>query len=468
MGPRRAASASSLARSPRGDDVDAAPATSMDVAIQRAEIADRLWPMVQQVLLLAQEDDESQQVATRLVLTRDPELDTFQMNSLKQVLWTKLLDRADFGRLSPEYLSGVVELAYDELIGVSVVGPFWRDDAVTEILIDAWDSITIERQGKLVRTPLKFRSLEHAQSVARQLALKVSDRALNPRTPLVTAELPGARVTFAIDRIVKSGISVSMRKFPALMRMAQLLDYGALTSEMRDFLADCVRARANILVSGGTGTGKTTFINALSEFIPDTERVITIEDAYELSLRNTHWVALQTKEASSADDEVHIGLAQLLESTLRMRPDRVIVGEIREPLAAVTMLTAANTGHDGTMTTLHANAPNRALNFRLAGLVRSASGMPADVAAMEIASAIDVVVQVVRSQGRRFVSEVVVVDVGDVVGPTVTPMSVFTGALHQHPDGLRADFARAGGVRGDTVLAMKLRDAGLHHRWVTT
>jgi pilus assembly protein CpaF len=438
----------------------------MDIAVQRAAIATQLWGMVQQVLFIVQEDDAAQRAAGSFVLTRNLDVDAAQLAELKGILWPQLLDRPEFGRLSPEYLAGVVELAYDELIGVSVVGPFWRDDGVTEILIDGWDSISIEREGRLLRTPLAFQDLDHAQTVARQLALKVSDRALNPRTPLVTAELPGARVTFAIDSVVKSGISVSMRKFPKLMQMDQLLGFRALTGQMRDFLADCVQARANILVSGGTGTGKTTFINALSEFIPDSERVITIEDAYELSLRNTHWVALQTKEAASADDEVRIDLADLLVSTLRMRPDRVIVGEIREPKAAAVMLQAANTGHDGTMTTVHANSASRALNFRMAGMVRTEANMPNEVAAAEVASAIDVVVQVVRSQGRRFVTEVAVVDIDDVDSGVIRPRPVFAGELVADATGIQPVFRQVGAVGADTVLAMKLRDAGLHHRWV--
>jgi len=170
-------------------------------------------------------------------------------------------------------LNQLISIAYDELLGISVLGPLWRDDEVTEILVDAWDKVVIERHGRLEETnpPIKFRDPEHARKIARDLALKVSDRALTPANPLVTAELPGARVAFAIDKVVKSGLSVSMRKFRPLLNMDGLLNIGALDTQMRDFLADCIKSRANVLVSGGTGTGKTTMINALSTFIPHSE-----------------------------------------------------------------------------------------------------------------------------------------------------------------------------------------------------
>jgi pilus assembly protein CpaF len=448
---------------------------AMEMAARRAADADRVWPLVKRMLRIAQEDEQLNRVTSQFALTRDKSVDLRQFTEMQRLMWPIAASMPDFAMLREAQLTTIAELAYDELLGISVVGPFWRDDEVTEILIDAWDSITIERNGALHRTPLRFVDLNHAKDVARSLAQKVSDRALNPANPLVTAELPGARVTFAIDRVVKSGISVSLRKFPPLMRMANLLERGALSEEMRDFLADAVTARANVLVSGGTGTGKTTFINALSESIPDTERVITIEDAYELALRNTHWVAMQTKEASSADDEVHIDLSQLLRNTLRMRPDRIVVGEIREPAGATVMLNAANTGHDGTMTTIHAQSADRALNFRLVGLIRTGANMPSEVAALEVASAIDLVVQVKREKGVRFVSEIITCDPEDVDGAIITPHVIFRGALvptvEQADDGTtkvvhRPRFEHVGPLPASNALALKMLSEGVGERWV--
>lgn len=440
---------------------------SMDIATARAHMVRTEWPRIQAVLRLIQDSDHLQQVVNSFSLSRDITRDAAQYQRLETGLWPLISASRELSQVPEAVLRGIIQAAYDELLGVSVLGPFWRDDEITEILVDDWDSITIERQGILRTTGLSFRDIDHVSSVARQMALLVSDRALNPRHPLVTAELPGARVTFAIDAIVKTGISISIRKFAPLMGMSELLDKRSLDSDIRDFLAACVKARANIVVSGGTGTGKTTFINALSEFIPASERVITIEDAYELTLRNQHWVALQTKEASSADDQVRVELADLLVGTLRMRPDRVIVGEIREPKGATVMLQAANTGHDGTMTTVHANSAARALNFRLAGMARTGGDMPAEVAAAEVASAIDVVVQITREQGRRFVSEVVVVDSNDVTGNTIEPCRVFWGELSRDDDGVhRTVFHQADLVPAGTVLAMKLNDSGADRKWV--
>lgn len=441
---------------------------SMDIATARAELVRNEWKLVQAVLRLIQDNDHLQQVVNSFALSRDISKDAAQYQQLEAGLWPLISRSPELANQAEARLKGLIQAAYDELLGVSVLGPFWRDDEITEILVDSWDSITIERQGVLRTTGLTFRDRDHATSVARQMALLVSDRALNPRHPLVTSELPGARVTFAIDSIVRSGLSISIRKFAPLMGMVDLLDRRALSSDMRDFLSACVRARANIVVSGGTGTGKTTFINALSEFIPENERVITIEDAYELTLKNQHWVALQTKEASSADDQVRVEMADLLVGTLRMRPDRVIVGEIREPVGATVMLQAANTGHDGTMTTVHANSAARALNFRMVGMARTGGDMPSEVAAAEVASAIDVVVQITREQGRRFVSEIVVVDSDDVAGSTIAPTRVFSGALVVDDDTGSRDtqFHQADLVPFGTVLAMKLHESGADRKWV--
>lgn len=439
--------------------------SSLDIATRRAEYANVAgnWARVRSVLRIITEDEALNRMSSQFVLSRDIEVDADQHQRLSDALMPKLMNHTDFSMQSERDLRMLIEFTYDELLGVSSLGPFWRDDTITEILVDAWDSITIEQRGTLIRTPVSFKDLTHAQDVARRLALKVSDRALNPANPLVTAELPGARVAFAIDRVVKSGISISMRKFPELLGMEELRSFGALSEDMEAFLKACVIARANIVVSGGTGTGKTTFINALSEFIPDSERVITIEDAYELTLRNTHWVALQTKEAASSDDQVHVDLVALLRNTLRMRPDRIIVGEIREAAGAAVMLQAANTGHDGTMTTVHANSADRALNFRLTGLVRTAQAMPAEVAASEVASAIDVVVQVSRERGRRFVSAVVVADPSMLSGATITSEVVFTGHLNAENE---PEFSDASPLPTESALAQKLFEAGVEAHWI--
>lgn len=387
---------------------------------------------------------------------------------MEQIISPRIID-AQLTMPSPAELPLLFDMVYDELLGISVLGEFWRDDDITEICVDAWNSVTVERNGILMRTPASFRDREHAESVARSLAQKVSDRSLTPVNPLVTAELDGARVTFCYKPVVKGGLSITMRKFVPLLGMAELVERSSLTNDMVAFLADCVKAKANVLISGGTGTGKTTQINALSEFIPDDERVVTIEDAFELSLTNQHVVSLQTKESASADDTVSITQDMLLVNALRMRPDRIIVGEIREAKGATVMLAAANTGHDGTMSTIHANTADRALNFRLAGFVRTGAGMANEVACAEVAGAINLIIQVTRRHGRRFISDIAVVDQSYVVNGAIGTRSVFTASLRIGPNGEvpAPEFRRVGWVGADTELGMKLTDAGIDTtRWV--
>jgi pilus assembly protein CpaF len=424
-----------------------------------------LWPVVNQLLGIVQSDHELQSIAKRLELTRDPGLDSRQRSTLLAGLQQRAMNVPALSRLSRDELTASYDLAYDELIGISILGPLWRDDSVSEILVDAWNRIYIERAGRLEQTPITFRDHEHALTVARNLALVTSDRAVSATNPAVTAEVAGARVAFTVGKIVKSGIALSIRKFGRLMDAAGLLAAGSYSTEMRDFLADCVGVRANILVAGGTGTGKTTMINALSGFIGRDERVITIEDAFELQLNIPYWVQLQTKEAASADDEVRVSLADLLKHTLRMRPDRIIVGEIREPDGAVVMLQAANTGHSGTMTTIHADTPIQALNYRLAYLARTGARMEQDVAAAEVATAINLIVQISRERGRRFVRDISVVDITCLEGARIQPRQVFSGHLDE--DGTPV-FTRTGGVEDGTALAALLDSAGLLDRWKAT
>lgn len=439
-------------------------AASLNRAQDRFAVIDRLYGYVNQILGLVSSTPELHRL-NRMELTRDPSKDRQQRRLLQDAIAPQLVNSGIHIPI-PAEIEPVFDLAYDEMIGIGPLGELWRNDAVTDILVDAWNRVVVEMNGRLVDTPVRFRDPEHARQVARNLAQKISDRALSDQSPLVTAELPGARVTFAMGPIVRSGLSISLRKAQPLMGMARLLELGSINPEMRDFLAACVIARATILVSGGTGTGKTTMINALSEFIPTNERVVTIEDAFELALANKHVVSLQTKERASADDEVRITQEMLLVNTLRMRPDRIIVGEIRESEGARVMLQAANTGHDGTMTTIHANTPEAALNERLADMLRGAKNVPDDVAKREVSMAIDLVVQVTRRQGVRYLSAISVVDRSSVVSDsrssTLVPTPIFLGELVPGPaDGTPVPvFRRVGGVGTDTDLGVKLADAG--------
>ena len=428
---------------------------------QRYIALDRYYVVVNQILGLVSQLPELHHL-NRLELTRDSQLDARQRRQFQDAI-SRAMPNNNIAIAAAD-IEIVFDLAYDELIGLGPLGELWRDPEVTDILVDSWDRVVVERNGVLQETPVRFRNHDHARDLARHLAGKMSDRTLSDQHPLVTAELPGARANLVLGPVVKRGVAISLRKSQNLLGIEALLQRGSISTAIRDFLAACVLSRATIVVSGGTGSGKTTMVNALSQFIPATERVITIEDSYELMLSARHVVSLQTKERASADDEIHITQEMLLVNSLRMRPDRIVVGEIREGEGARVMLQAANTGHDGTMTTIHANDPDGALD-RLADLLRSAKAVPDDVAKREVAQAIDLVVQVTRRRGLRYVSAISAVDRSCVrQGPTsasIAATTIFEGTLVDGPDGQPVPrFRQVGSVGPDTDLGTKLSDAG--------
>jgi len=421
---------------------------------ERARRSDTQWNTVDRVLGAIGNNPGIQNKIRGYELTRDHNVDRAQRREFQDAA-TSVLHTAGVNVPNPRDVDLVFDMAYDELLGISVLGPFWRDDEVTEIMANGYNDIRIEASGRIIKTPVTFRDAAHLDRVSRDLARKVSDRSLSRTNPLITAELPGARVAFAYRPIVRSGVAISMRKFVPLLGMEALLRLGSLSADMADFLAEAVAARGTMLISGGTGTGKTTMVNALSEFIPAAERVVTIEDAFELTLANDHVVAMQTHERASADDETIIGQAELLIWSLRARPDRIIVGEIREGSGALVMLQAATTGHEGTMTTIHANSAEAALDERFVDLVREATTRPDDVARRSVASAIDLVIQVSRRRGRRYVSEISVVDSSCIHNGRILPEPVFVGELN--PEG-QPVFSKVGDVRPDTDLGKKIAE----------
>ena len=399
----------------------------------------------------------------KLQLTRDHELDRAQREEFQRVL-EPYLARVGVPFTDPRDVARLFDVAYDTVLGLGPLGPMWRDDSVSEIMVNGPDRIFVEVAGRLYDTQFRFNDAEHVQRIARDLAQRVSGRQLSNESSLVTAELPGARVNFAYGPVTRTGAVITIRKFSDLLAPDALLSLGALDEEMHDFLRDCVAARANVIVSGGTGAGKTTVINALSSFIPSDERVITIEDAFELNLVNHHVVALQTKERASGDDHIETTLSELMINSLRMRPDRIVVGEVRDGDAATVLLDAANTGHDGTMTTIHGDSPLLTLNDRLAVLIRERRNVPDDVARRTIASAVNLVVQVARGRfGRRLITEIAVVDASYIVDGLIVPRPIFVGRVAT--DGSTV-FERVGGIDPASNLYRRFETAGIDSaRW---
>ena len=305
----------------------------------------------------------------------------------------------------------------DEIFGLGPLEPLVHDPTVSDILVNTYSSVFIERNGKLEHTDVKFQDDRHLLQVIDRIVSAVGRR-IDDSSPMVDARLPdGSRVNAIIKPLAVDGPHLSIRKFKRdALTGEDLLQFQSLSEPMLTFLKAVVRARLNVLISGGTGAGKTTLLNMLSSYIPATERIVTIEDSAELQLRQPHVVRLETRPAN-IEGTGEVPQRMLLINTLRMRPDRIIMGEVRGA-EAVDMLQAMNTGHDGSLTTLHANSPRDALS-RLETMISMAGlDLPEKAMRQQVASAINIVIQVARlSDGARKIvqiSEIVGME-GDVI-----------------------------------------------------
>jgi len=311
----------------------------------------------------------------------------------------------------------------DQIFGLGPIEEFLRDPAVSDVLVNGVERIYIEREGRLTRTAARFRDEEQLLQVIQRIAASVGRR-IDEGAPMLDARLAdGSRVNAIIRPLSLDGPALSVRRFGTIpLDMVKLVEFESLTAEMAQFLEAAVRCKTNILVSGGTGTGKTTLLNSLSKWIPDEERVVTIEDAAELQLQREHVVRLETRPPN-IEGMGEVTQRELLRNTLRMRPDRIIIGEVRGA-EALDMVQAMNTGHEGSMTTVHANNPRDALR-RIETMV-SMAGLNFPVAAIrqQTASALELLVQVGRLTGgrRRILS---IAEVVGMEGDTICLQDVF-------------------------------------------
>jgi pilus assembly protein CpaF len=300
----------------------------------------------------------------------------------------------------------LIDDVLDELFGLGPLETFLSDPDVSDILVNGWDSVYVESRGRLVLTGVTFRDNAHLLQIIERVVSSVGRR-IDESSPMVDARLQdGSRVNAIIPPLALDGPVLSIRRFPADRLDAQdLIRRETLTPAMLEFLQAAIRARLNVLVSGGTGAGKTTLLNVLSGFIDERERIITIEDAAELSLRQRHVVRLETRPANLEGNGA-VRQRQLVINALRMRPDRIILGEVRGE-EAIDMLQAMNTGHDGSLTTIHANTPRDALH-RLDTMVAMANlALPDRAVRQQVASAINVIVQIARfADGTRKVTQI--------------------------------------------------------------
>jgi len=312
--------------------------------------------------------------------------------------------------LSSRERSSLVRRVVDEAVGLGVLEPLLADDTISEIMINGHDTVYVERFGRLERIPSGFTSDEQLLQTIDRIVSAVNRR-VDEASPMVDARLPadarlprGARVNVVLPPLALDGPSVTIRLFPKAYGLAELLQRGTLDRESAELLSTCVRARLNIIVSGGTASGKTTMLNALSQFVPARERIVTVEDAAELSLVQDHVIRLETRPAN-VDGRGVVTIRDLVRNSLRMRPDRIIVGEVRGG-EALDMLQAMNTGHEGSLATVHANTVYDALSRVETLASMSDVDIPFAAVRDQVNSAIDLVVQLNRhSDGTRRIVE---------------------------------------------------------------
>ncbi len=338
----------------------------------------------------------------------------------------------------------------DELIGFGPIQGLLEDPTISEVMVNRADQVYIEREGKLEETPVHFDSDEHILRVIERIVSPLGRR-VDGDSPMVDARLPdGSRVNAVIPPVAIDGPLLTIRKFTKTkLTIQQLIEFDTLTPTMSDFLRACILGRLNIVISGGTGSGKTTLLNVLSSFIPESDRVVTIEDSAELRLDQDHVVRMESRPPN-LDGRGQVTIRDMVRNALRMRPDRIIVGECRGG-EALDMLQAMNTGHDGSLTTLHANSPRDALSRLETMVLMAGMELPLKVIRQQVASAVDLIVHQSRlKNGPRKITAVA--EVSGMEGDTIVMTDIFkyeqTGVAtdgsvigHFKPTGIRPMFS---------------------------
>jgi pilus assembly protein CpaF len=340
------------------------------------------------------------------------EIDLSELTALSPAQRRARLERmlgAIMGREGPVITlrerNALVRQLVDEALGLGILEPLLDDATVTEIMVNGPDDIYVERDGRIERLPLRFTSVEQLYQTIDRIVAEVNRR-VDESSPMVDARLStGERVNVVVPPLALNGPVLTIRRFPRPYTLDELIELGSLDPATAELLVTCVRARLNLVVSGGTGSGKTTMLNALSSAIADSERIVTIEDSAELKLQQPHVVRLEARPANTEGSGL-VSIRDLVRNSLRMRPDRIIVGEVRGG-ETLDMLQAMNTGHEGSLATVHANSAEDSI-VRLETLASmSEVPVPSDTLRDQINSAIEVVVQLTRTAGgRRRVSEV--------------------------------------------------------------
>ncbi len=369
--------------------------------------------------------DIKTRVQNRLISEIDPQMDmsrTDEVRSQIEDLFDQILAEESI-ILSRAERQRLFENIVAEILGYGPIEPLLADESVTEIMVNGAKQVYVERSGKLIRTNIVFESDDHALRIIDRIVAPLGRR-IDESQPYVDARLPdGSRVNAIIPPLAINGPTLTIRKFSKTpLTIENLIEFGSITPEAVEFLRACVIARMNIVVSGGTGSGKTTLLNILSGFIPEDERIITVENAAELQLRQDHVVTLESRPAN-IEGKGAVEIRDLVINCLRMRPDRIVVGECRGG-EALDMLQAMNTGHDGSLTTAHANSPRDTLSRLETMCLMAGMDLPVRAIREQIASAVQVVVQQsrMRDGSRKVVN---VTEVQGMEGDVVVMQDIF-------------------------------------------
>ena len=404
--------------------------------------------------------DLKNRVQTKLLAGLDPSMDVTKTADVRrtiQELFEQILNEENIVLSRPERARLFEQIAA-EILGFGPLQPLLEEESITEIMVNGAKNIYVERRGKLQRVPLTFESNEHVMRIIERIVAPLGRR-IDESSPYVDARLPdGSRVNAVIPPISLVGPVLTIRKFSKVpITVEQLIQFGSITPEAIQFLQACVEARLNIVISGGTGSGKTTLLNVLSSFIPSDERIVTIENAAELQLRQEHVVTLESRPAN-IEGRGEITIRQLVINALRMRPDRIIVGEIRDE-AAIDMLQAMNTGHDGSMTTAHSNSPRDTLSRMETMVLMAGMDLPMRAIREQVASAIDLIVhqQRLRDGTRKVVN---ITDVTGMEGDVITMTDIFVFEQVGYENGKVIGRLRPTGLR--PKFMEKIDAAGIH------
>lgn len=410
-------------------------------------------------------NEDMEQLIFRMHQMLIDELDADQISSMPAEERRKVVEQAAETLLRREMPSvggitrdQIVARVVDEVVGLGPIDALMRDPSISEVMVNGPDEVYFEREGILYLSDVRFRDASHIMRVIERIIAPIGRR-VDEASPMVDARLPdGSRVNVVIPPVAPKSPTITIRKFRAdKLSMDDLVRAGTITQEIVEFLAACVRLKLNILISGGTGTGKTTFLNALSAFIPESERIVTIEDPVEVKLQQPHVVSLEARPAN-IDGKGEITQRDLLRNTLRMRPDRIIIGEVRGP-EAFDMLNAMNTGHEGSLSTIHANSPRDAL-ARIENMVLMANlDLPDRAIREQMASALHLIVQLARfTDGVRRVTHVT--EVTGMEGQIVTLQDLFRfRQIGVTPDGKIEGQIEPTGIR--PVFAERFEAAGV-------